>query len=151
MCWVRKRRDRTPRCPASRRENALAKPPVIAIVDDDASVRATTDSLVRSLGYIARTFASAKDFLRSDHGNDISCVIADVQMPGVSGVELQDHLVAQGHRIPFIFITAFPEERTRTQAFRAGAVGYLTKPFTELSLIKAIDAALEEHGTGNGE
>ena len=121
------------------------------IIDDDASVRATTDSLVRSLGYIARTFASAKDFLRSDHGNDISCVIADVQMPGMSGVELQDYLFAQGYRIPFIFITAFPEERTRMQAFRAGAVSYLAKPFTERSLIEAIDAALKRPSAGNSE
>ena len=129
----------------------MSRPPVIVIVDDDASVRATTDSLVRSLGYIARTFASAEDFLRSDRGNDISCVIADVQMPGMSGIELQARLFAQGYRVPFIFITAFPEDRTRTQAFRAGAVGYLTKPFTERSLIKSLNAALKEHGAGNSE
>jgi FixJ family two-component response regulator len=143
-------RDRPPAVPR-RGKNALAKPPLIAIIDDDASVRSTTDSLVRSLGYIARTFASAKEFLRSDHGNEISCVIADIQMPGMSGVELQDHLVAQGYRIPFIFITAFPDERTRTQALRAGAVGYLTKPFTERNLIRSLDVALKGRGVENGE
>jgi FixJ family two-component response regulator len=78
-------------------------------------------------------------------------VIADVQMPGMSGVELQDHLVAQGYRIPFIFITAFPDERTRTQALRAGAVGYLTKPFTERNLIRSLDVALKGRGVENGE
>lgn len=126
-----------------RGNNALSRIPVVVIIDDDASVRTTTDSLVRSLGYVARTFASAKDFLQSDRGNDISCVIADVQMPGMSGVELQAHLFAQGYRIPFIFITAFPEERSRMQAYRAGAVAYLTKPFTERSLIKGLDTALK--------
>jgi CheY-like chemotaxis protein len=139
------------RLSASRKENALAKPPVIVIIDDDASVRATTDSLLRSLGYVSRTFASAKDFLRSNHRNDIACVIADVQMPSMSGVELQNHLIARGYRIPFIFITAFPDERTHAQVLRAGAVGYLTKPFTESSLIEGLNAALKGHGAGDSE
>ena len=86
----------------------MSKPPLVAIVDDDASVRATTDSLVRSLGYIVHTFASAEEFLRSNRLDDLSCVIADVQMPGMSGVELQAHLLSQGYRLPFIFFTAFP-------------------------------------------
>jgi FixJ family two-component response regulator len=139
------------RCSRADERKALSRTPAIVIIDDDASVRAATDSLVRSLGYVARTFASAKEFLRWDRVNEISCVIADIQMPGMNGIELQAHLFAQGYRVPFIFITAFPEERTRTQAFRAGAVGYLTKPFAEHSLIKGLDAALKGHGAGNGE
>src|ERR1700730_19316327 len=94
---------------------ALSMLPLVAIIDDDASVRATTDSLVRSLGYIVFTFASAEEFLRSNRLNELSCVIADVQMPGMSGLELQAHLLAQGHRVPFIFFTAFPDEWIRAQ------------------------------------
>ena len=130
-------------------KTALSKLPVIAIIDDDASVRATTDSLVRSLGYIAHTFASAEEFLRSSYLSETSCVIADVQMPGMSGVELQAHLLAQGHRVPFIFFTAFPDERTRARARRAGTICYLIKPFDEHSLIQCLDAALDKHGDGN--
>src|SRR6202049_2624894 len=101
---------------------ALSKLPLVAIIDDDASVRATTDSLVRSLGYNVNTFASAEEFLRSNRLDDLSCVIADVQMPGMSGVELQAHLLAQGSHVPLIFFTAFADERARAQALRAGAV-----------------------------
>jgi FixJ family two-component response regulator len=82
---------------------------IVAIIDDDESVRATTDSLVRSLGYIVHTFASAEEFLRSNRLDDFACVIADVQMPGMSGVQLQDHLRAREYRVPFIFFTAFPD------------------------------------------
>ena len=78
----------------------VSKISVIAVIDDDASVRATTDSLVRSLGYTVHTFASAEEFLRSNRLDDLSCVIADVQMPGMSGVELQAHLLSQGYRVP---------------------------------------------------
>src|ERR1700692_3262893 len=108
---------------------ALSKLPLVAIIDDDASVRVTTDSLVRSLGYIVHTFASAEEFLRSNRLDDLSCVIADVQMPGMSGVELQAHLLTQGYRVPFIFFTAFPDERIRGQALGAGAFWHLPKPF----------------------
>lgn len=122
---------------------------MIAVVDDDASVRATTDSLVRSLGFNVRTFASAEDFLRSSRLNDTSCVIADVQMPGMSGVELQTHLLSQGSRLPFIFMTAFPDERVRARALRAGAICYLTKPVEEHSFIECLNTALERHGSRN--
>jgi len=127
---------------------ALSKLPLVAIIDDDASVRATTDSLVRSLGYIVNTFASAEEFLRSNRLDDLSCVIADVQMPGMSGVELQGHLLTQGEHVPFIFVTAFPDERVRAQALRAGAICYLTKPFDEDSLIQGLQAALKKRDGG---
>ena len=80
-------------------------PPIIAIVDDDASVREAIKGLVRSLGYNASTFASADEFLKSDKVDDTSCIITDLQMPGLSGIDLQDLLIARGHRIPIIFIT----------------------------------------------
>jgi FixJ family two-component response regulator len=123
----------------------LSKVPLIAIIDDDASVRATTDSLVRSLGYIVHTFASAEEFLRSNRLDDFSCAIADVQMPGMSGVELQAHLLTQGYSLPFIFFTAFPDERIRLQALGAGAICYLTKPFDGDSLVQGLQAALKKH------
>ena len=95
--------------PVPRQERtALPKLPLVAIIDDDASVRATTDSLLRSLGYVVHTFASSEEFLRSNRLDDLSCVISDVQMPGMSGVDLQAHLLTQGYRVPFIFFTAFP-------------------------------------------
>ena len=91
---------------------------MISIIDDDAFVRVATDGLVRSLGYRTTTFASAEDYLQSDRINDISCVITDVQMPGLSGVELQSVLLARGDPTPMIFITAFPEERSAGEFLR---------------------------------
>jgi FixJ family two-component response regulator len=127
----------------------LSNLPLVAIIDDDESVRATTDSLVRSLGYMVYTFASAEEFLRSNRIDDLSCVIADVQMPGMSGVELQEYLLTQGNRVPFIFFTAFPDERIRAQAVKAGAICYLTKPFDGDSLVQGLQAALnKQDGTG---
>ena len=114
--------------------------PLVAIVDDDESVRVTTDSLVRSFGYIVHTFASAEDFLRSNRLHDFACVMADVQMPGLSGVQLQERLRAQGYRVPFIFFTAFPDEKVRAQALAGGAVCYLTKPFDGNTLIECLNA-----------
>jgi FixJ family two-component response regulator len=116
--------------------------PLISIVDDDESMRESTEGLVRSLGYQVATFASAEEFLKSDHVDNTSCLIADVQMPGLSGIDLQRHLIAQGVHLPTIFITAFPEEGTRRCAMTAGAVGYLGKPFSEESLLKCLDTAL---------
>jgi FixJ family two-component response regulator len=122
---------------------------VISIIDDDASVRVATHRLVRSLGHVAHTFASADDFLRSSQLNDTSCVIADVHMPGMSGIELQNLLKTQGHRLPIIFITAFPEESVR--ALEAGAACFLSKPFDAQILIKHLDAAVKGHGCQTGK
>jgi FixJ family two-component response regulator len=122
---------------------------MISIVDDDPSVREATKGLVRSLGYGAAAFASAEDFLQSDQVNDTACLITDVQMPGLSGVELQSRLIAQGNCTPIIFITAFPEQRIRTRALEAGAVGFLSKPFDEDRLIEFIHAALNGGKSGN--
>jgi FixJ family two-component response regulator len=122
---------------------------VISIIDDDASVRVATHRLVSSLGHVALTFASADDFLRSSQLNDTSCVIADVHMPGMSGIELQNLLKTQGHRLPIIFITAFPEESVR--ALEAGAACFLSKPFDAQILIKHLDAAVKGHGCQTGK
>ena len=129
-------------CP-HRGKIALSTLQLVAIIDDDESVRATTDSLVRSLGCIVDTFPSAEEFLRSDRIDDFACVIADVQMPGMSGVELQQRLRASGSRVPFIFFTAFPDESTRAQALAAGATCYLTKPCDVDSLIQCFLTALK--------
>ena len=119
---------------------------MLSVIDDDASVRAATDNLLRSLGYAVRTFVSAEEFLGSARLNDTSCVIADVQMPGMSGVDLQARLLTEGYRVPFIFMTAFPEETIRARALKAGAICFLTKPFDRLTLIRCLDTALERHG-----
>ncbi|MGA7490040.1 MAG: response regulator [Xanthobacteraceae bacterium] len=129
----------------------MGQVPVISIIDDDASVRAATNRLVRSLGYIACTFASADEFLRSPRLDTTSCVIADIQMPGMSGVELQDLLLAQGRRLPIIFVTAFPDENVRARALDAGAVCFLSKPFDGATLVKYLDVALEERCRAAGE
>jgi FixJ family two-component response regulator len=119
----------------------LAKTPMITIVDDDKFVRESTKALVRSLGYNARAFSSAEEFLDSNL-DDSSCLILDIQMKGLSGVELQARLVAQGRYTPIIFVTAFPDERTRNDVFNAGAIGFLSKPFSDEKLTKLLDMAL---------
>ena len=129
----------------------MSRLPVISIIDDDASVRAATDNLLRSLGYTVCTFVSAEEFLWSAPFNDTSCVIADVQMPAMSGIDLQARLLTQGHRVPFIFITAFPVETIRARALKAGAICFLTKPFDRRTLIKCLETALESHGGGTSE
>ncbi len=121
----------------------MARTCVISIIDDDPSVREATQCLVRSLGYSAETFSSAEEYLESGHVDDSSCVITDLHMPGMSGAELQDRLLAEGHRIPIIFITAFFEERVRTRVMGAGAYGFLRKPFADESLIACLDRALD--------
>jgi len=127
---------------------ALKTPLVISIIDDDASVRSATENLLKSHGYATRTFASAEEFLRVSHLNDTSCVIADVQMPVMSGPELMAVMRGRGHLVPFIFITAYPEENVRIQALNNGAIGFLAKPFAGSSLIDCLAAALQEDRDG---
>jgi FixJ family two-component response regulator len=115
---------------------------VISVIDDDASVRTATNNLLSSHGYLIQTFASADDFLRSARVDDSSCVIADVQMPGMSGLDLLSHVRAQGYTVPFIFITAFPEESVQIRALEAGAICFLAKPFAGPVLIDCIETAL---------
>lgn len=120
----------------------MSKIPVISIIDDDHSMRNATRRLVKSLGLNADTYASAEEFLQSDRINDTSCLITDLQMPGLSGAELQSLLIAQGLNTPIIFVTAFPEESIRIRVLKAGAVGFLGKPFDEECLISCLKIAL---------
>jgi FixJ family two-component response regulator len=150
-CATLARRDGSASIKASSsraRTGCLPKVPVVSVIDDDESVRIATASLVRSLRWRVRTFASAEDFLASLQAADTSCIIADVQMPGMSGLELQRLLQAQGHRTPIIFITAFPDERTERRALAAGAAGFLVKPFDGQALVQCLRTALQRNGNG---
>jgi len=120
-------------------------PPLITVIDDDASVRTAVDSLLRARGYTVYPFASGAEFLRSPQFEETCCVIADVQMPAMSGIELQSLLRKQGRGVPFIFITAFPEEAVRVRALSDGAICFLAKPFDGTTLIRCIEAALGAH------
>jgi FixJ family two-component response regulator len=116
--------------------------PVIAIVDDDDSFRHATMSFIRSLGYAVVQFASAESFLKSDRLAETDCLISDVQMPGMNGLELQRKLIAGGNHLPIIFLTAFPEIKARAQAVAAGAIGFLAKPFNDEMLITCLNEAI---------
>jgi FixJ family two-component response regulator len=120
----------------------LPKPPLISVIDDDASFRAATDSLLRARGYTVHAFESAADFLRSPELDETSCVITDVKMPDIGGLELQTLLRGQGRTLPIIFITAFPEESARARALRGGAVCFLSKASDAASLLRCVEAAL---------
>jgi FixJ family two-component response regulator len=124
------------------KEGTVSKVPVVAVVDDNEAFRRATMSFIRSLGYAVIQFASAEAFLKSDCLHETDCLISDVQMPGMNGVELQGKLIAQGHHLPIIFMTAFPEIRARTQALAAGAIGFLAKPFNDGMLIACLNKAL---------
>jgi FixJ family two-component response regulator len=127
----------------------VSLPPAISIVDDDASVRNAISRFVRSHGYVARTFSSAAEFLSSPQIDTTSCVIADVQMPNMNGMELQDTLRSQDRRLPMIFITAFPEDAIRARVLGAGAVCYLTKPVDGPTLINHVHGAVAKSGRGD--
>jgi FixJ family two-component response regulator len=114
---------------------------LIAIVDDDQSFREALDSLLTLIGFRTAIFASARNFLDSPQFPNVSCAILDVSMPGMDGLELQQHLVAT-HPLPIIFITDLRDARTREQAVRAGAISFLNKPFSEEALIGALNSAL---------
>ena len=116
--------------------------PVVSIVDDDASVRIATTKLVRLEGYEAHAFASAEEFLVSPRIGDTACLITDVRMPGMSGIDLQSLLIAQGRSIPVIFMSAYREENSLARARAAGAVGFLTKPFDGRALMRCLSEAL---------
>jgi FixJ family two-component response regulator len=119
---------------------------MISIIDDDEFMRDAVNSLVRSLGYRAAVFSSAEDYLRSDYLRDSACVIADVQMPGMTGADLQDRLIADGLRTPMIFMTAYFDEKVRRRVLDSGAFGFLSKPFDDECLTKCINEALKGSG-----
>ncbi len=120
---------------------------LISIVDDDESVRRTTKLLVESFGYRAAVFESAESFLKSGQTYDTSCLVVDVQMPGMNGLQLQSHLAAGGYSIPTIFITGYGDKESRRQAMEAGAVAFLAKPFSDEQLLKTIRSALQRDKT----
>jgi FixJ family two-component response regulator len=116
---------------------------LIAVVDDDEAIREATESLIRSVGFRVVVYASAEDFLRSSHLPVTACLIVDVRMPGMSGLELQRQLTTANYSIPIIFITAHGDADTRARALRAGAVAFLDKPFSDEVLLGAVQGALQ--------
>ena len=116
---------------------------VISIIDDEKLVREAVGDLLRSLGYDARAFASAEDYLQSDSVRKCSCVITDLQMPGMSGAELQNHLIAEGNLTPIIFMTAFFDEKTRRDVLTAGGFGFFKKPLDENAFVQCLEKALK--------
>jgi FixJ family two-component response regulator len=115
---------------------------MISIVDDDECARKGIERLARSLGHVVVTYASAEDFLDSNHVNDTSCLITDVHLPGLSGVELHQRLLADGFAVPTIFVSGLADQTIRTQVLASGAVGFLSKPFGQKSLIDCLKTAL---------
>jgi FixJ family two-component response regulator len=115
---------------------------LISVVDDDESIRRTTTFLIESFGFRAAAFESAEGFLKSGQLHDTSCLIVDVQMPGMSGLELQSELAAAGYDIPIVFMTAYENKVSRQQAMQAGAVAFLAKPFGDEQLLQTVRLAL---------
>jgi FixJ family two-component response regulator len=121
----------------------MAKISLISVVDDDESVRESLDGLLRSVGFAVKVFASAEEFLTSDHHCEIDCLLLDVRLPGMNGIELHRRLVANHSEIPVVFITAHgSEEGVRSQALQNGAVDYLIKPLSEDTVLAAVQKAL---------
>lgn len=121
----------------------VKRPRWVAVVDDDESVRSAVHGALASVGFAAMSFASAEEFLDSDALADTACLISDIQMPGMSGLELQATLAKGDRRIPIIFITAFGDKRVRMQALRAGALDLLDKPFDDNHLLETVRVALK--------
>jgi FixJ family two-component response regulator len=116
--------------------------PLVSVVDDDESIRESLESLIRSVGFAAKVFASAEEFQNSKYPLETDCLILDVRMPGMNGPELQRQLAAGHHQIPIIFITAHGTAAGRSQALESGAVDYLIKPFSEEEVLSAVHTAL---------
>lgn len=118
------------------------KRPLVSVVDDDESVRESLPDLLREFGFDASAFSSAEDFLSSDRLGQTKCLILDIAMPGMSGLDLQRELKRRRESIPIIFITAQRDDNSRAQAFKQGAVQFLYKPFSDTALLDALNAAL---------
>ena len=118
--------------------------PLISIVDDDDALRNSLDDLIRSIGFQTQGFPSAEAFLSSNQARDAACLILDVRMPGMSGLDLQHQIVAAKWKIPIIFVTSHADDGARERALDAGAVAFLYKPFHEEELLNAIDGALRQ-------
>jgi len=118
--------------------------PLITIVDDDDALRNSLDNLLRSMGFRVQGFASAEAFLQAQHTPETACLLLDVRLPGMNGLELQRQLVAAHWGMPIIFVTAYADDDARARALAAGAVAFLSKPCREEDLLHAIDAALKQ-------
>jgi FixJ family two-component response regulator len=123
----------------------VPKGPLVAIVDDDESIRGTTKDLLESAGFSAAVFAHAADLLKSRRLSRVRCLITDMRMPKMTGLELYRHLMASNRPIPTILMTAYPDERARAQAIKADVVGYLIKPFAADELLACVRCALQRH------
>jgi FixJ family two-component response regulator len=122
----------------------IAKRPLVSVVDDSESVRESLPHLLRVLGYSVRAFSSAEEFLASDCVGETKCLILDIHMPGMTGPDLQQELMARGQGIPIIFVTAQSDETVRTRLLEQGAVDCLFKPFSDTALCEALNAAFRE-------
>ena len=120
---------------------------LVSIVDDDDSLRRSLRNLLMSVGFRVETFATAEDFLHSAHRGDTACLVLDLRMPGMSGLDLLLHLAATGRRIPAIILTAHSDDETRRRTLQAGAVAFLGKPFQGEALLGAVREALERGGS----
>jgi FixJ family two-component response regulator len=122
----------------------MAGASLISIVDDDDSLRFLLASLIRAVGFQALSFASAEAFLSSTQARDSRCLLLDMRMPGMNGLELQRHIVAANWRLPIIFITSYVDDDVRAAALAAGAAGFLYKPFRDVELLKTMEAVLRD-------
>jgi len=127
-------------------ENGVSALPRISVVDDDESVREAIYDLMDSMGLRTEVFSSAEEFLNSGRLHDTTCLIVDVRMPGMSGLELQSHLNAAGSQVPIIFISAHDDGEAQSRALEAGAVDFLKKPFSEDALLRALRACAKTKG-----
>ena len=127
----------------------MPKGPLVAIVDDDESMRVTVKDLLESAGFSAAVFARAASLLRSRRLSQVSCLIADMRMPRMTGLELQQHLVASNRAIPTILMTAYPDERVRAQAIKANVICHLIKPFAADELLACVRRAVRRHSVGS--
>jgi FixJ family two-component response regulator len=128
--------------PTKKTGEAMAEGVVVAVVDDDESVRKAIKRLINASGLPVEDFASSEDFLRSDAYRDAACLILDVRLPGMGGLELQSKLAASNRNVPIIFISAHGDDQTRSRALEAGAIDFLQKPFGEADLLNAVDRCL---------
>ena len=127
----------------SHQEKSPTERPLLSVVDDDESVRESLPDLLREFGFATRAFSSAEEFLTSDCVGQTKCLILDVAMPGMTGLDLQQELRRRGQEIPVIFITAQKDENIRQQALKQGAVDFLYKPFSDTALLEALNAAVQ--------
>jgi two-component system response regulator FixJ len=123
----------------------LKHKPLIAVVDDDQSIREALENLISSVGFEVKLFASAEEYLDSDTPSQTDCAILDVRLPGITGLELQQRLVAEEQSIPVIVITAQGDDKTQDEAVAAGAIAFLKKPVTEAALLSAVESALNRN------